>query len=52
MRILFFIDRPCVDGRGHGVSPRRAAQNFPLAHRVRGVGAAHCHCLGIGVVYL
>ena len=25
MRILFFIDQPCVDGRGHGVSPRRTA---------------------------
>ena len=25
MRILFFIDQPCVDGRGHGVSPRRTS---------------------------
>ena len=52
LRNLFFIDQPCVDGRGYGVRPCRAAQNFALAHGVCGVGAACCNCFSIGVVYL
>ena len=50
MRIFLFIDQPCVDDRGHGVRPRRAAQNFALAHGVRGVGAASCNDFSFGVV--